>query len=80
VERVGGGRSTQLAGHVAWPAGHHLVPNRLVQVSGDRPRPYKYPPTMEMRRHAPHLEYSICKALILSVVVRHSLDRRVARL
>jgi hypothetical protein len=27
VEKVGGGRSTWLAGHVAWPIGHYLVPN-----------------------------------------------------
>jgi hypothetical protein len=27
VEKVSGGHSTWLAGHVAWPVGHHLVPN-----------------------------------------------------
>jgi hypothetical protein len=31
VEKVGGGHSTQLAGHVALPAGHHLAPNQLLQ-------------------------------------------------
>jgi hypothetical protein len=47
----GGGRSTQPAGEVAWLAGHHLVPNRLLRVGGAPPRTYKYPPTVEMRRH-----------------------------
>jgi hypothetical protein len=28
VEKVGGGRSNHLAGHVAWPSGHHLAPNQ----------------------------------------------------
>jgi hypothetical protein len=27
VDKVGGGRSTQSAGHVAWPPGHHMAPN-----------------------------------------------------
>jgi hypothetical protein len=45
VEKVGGGLSTQPAGHVAWPVGHHLVSYRIDQVGGAPPRPYKYPPT-----------------------------------
>jgi hypothetical protein len=36
VEKVSGGRSTRLAGH--------LAPNRLIQVSRALPRLYKYPP------------------------------------
>jgi hypothetical protein len=44
VEKVSGGRST-------WPTGHHLVPNRLLQVGGAPPWPYKYHPMVEMRGH-----------------------------
>jgi hypothetical protein len=44
VEGQGGGdRSTRPVGHVAWPIDHQLAPNRLLQVSGAPPRPYKYP-------------------------------------
>jgi hypothetical protein len=42
--QVSGGRSTQLAGHVAWPPGLHLVPNRHIQVGGGLIHPYKYSP------------------------------------
>jgi hypothetical protein len=35
---------------------------------------------VEMRRHTPQFGDSTCKALILSVVARHSLVGRVARL
>jgi hypothetical protein len=34
MEKVGGGLSTRLAGHVAWPAGRHLESYRLSQVGG----------------------------------------------
>jgi hypothetical protein len=44
VEKVGGGLSTRPFGHMAWPAGHHLVPNGLLQVGGAPPRTYKYSP------------------------------------
>jgi hypothetical protein len=44
VEKVDGGRSTQ-------PAGHHMAPNRLLQVMGAPLWPYKYPPTVEKSRH-----------------------------
>jgi hypothetical protein len=27
VKKVGGGHSTQSAGHMAWLAGHHFAPN-----------------------------------------------------
>jgi hypothetical protein len=37
VEKGGGSRSTRLAGHVASPAGHHLVTYWLSQVSGAPP-------------------------------------------
>jgi hypothetical protein len=43
VEKVGGGRSTWSASHVAWPAGHHLAPDRLLHVGGAPPQPYKSP-------------------------------------
>jgi hypothetical protein len=80
VEKVSGDRSTWLAVHVVWSADHHLVPNWLLQVGGAPPWPYKYPPTVEMRRHTPRFRDSTCKALILSVVARCSLVRRVAGL
>jgi hypothetical protein len=43
VEKVGGYRSTWAADHVAWPVGHHLAPNRPLQVGGGPIHPYKYP-------------------------------------
>jgi hypothetical protein len=70
VENVGGGCSTRSASHVAWPTGHPLAPNRLLQVGGGPPRPYKYPPTVDMRTHT--FGDSTCKAPILSVVARYS--------
>jgi hypothetical protein len=42
VEKVSGGRSTRLAGHVAWLPNLHLVPNRPLQVGGGLIHPYKY--------------------------------------
>jgi hypothetical protein len=45
--QVGGSHYTRPATHVAWPPGHHLVPNRLLQVSGGPIHPYKYPPHSE---------------------------------
>jgi hypothetical protein len=76
----GGGHSTRLDGHVAWPIGHHLAPNRLLHVGGALPWPYKYPPKVEMRTDTPHFGDSTYKPLILSVVDRHSLVGRVVRL
>jgi hypothetical protein len=48
---VGGGHEKSSAGHVARPPARHLVSYHLSQVSGAPPRPSKYPPTVEMRRH-----------------------------
>jgi hypothetical protein len=56
------------------------LPNRLLQVGGAPPPPYKYPPMVEMRRHTPHFGDSTCKAVILSVVARRSLAGSVERL
>jgi hypothetical protein len=48
VEKVGGGHSTRAAGH-------HVVSNRLLQVSGSPPQPYKYPPYGgNEKTHTPH--------------------------
>jgi hypothetical protein len=80
VEKGSGGRSTRPAGHVARPAGQHLVSYRLSQVGGAPPQPYKYPPPVEIRIHTPLHENSTCKALILSVVARRCLVGRVVRL
>jgi hypothetical protein len=81
VEKVDGGHSTRPAGLMAWPSGHHMAPNQLIQVGGAPTRAYKYspPPTVEMRRHTTFGD-STCKALILSVVARCSFVKRVARL
>jgi hypothetical protein len=38
VEGHGGGESRWMSLH---PAGHHLAPNRLLQVGGAPPQPYK---------------------------------------
>jgi hypothetical protein len=66
VEKVDGGRSTRPVGHVGWAAGHHLAPNRLLQVGGAPPWPYKFPPTVEMRRHTHHiLEIPLAKLSFL---------------
>jgi hypothetical protein len=49
--RVGGGRSTQLAGHVGWPPGLHLVPDlsKLVEV------PFTLiNTTLTVKVHTPH--------------------------
>jgi hypothetical protein len=80
VEKVDGGRSTLLVGHMAWPADHHLAPNRLLQVDGANPQLYKYPYSGNERTHTPHFGDSTCKASILSVVARRSFIGRVARL
>jgi hypothetical protein len=47
VEKVGGGRTTWPADHVAKPAGHHLASYRLNQVGNPSLDPYKYPSTSE---------------------------------
>jgi hypothetical protein len=71
----------------SWPAtwlgrlaDRHFVSYHLDQVGGGPPRPDKYPPPVEIITHTPHFGNSTGKALILSVVVRHSLVRRVVRL
>jgi hypothetical protein len=79
VEKVSGGQTHWPAGHVARPAGCHLVSYHLGQVSGAPPWPYKYPPTGESR-HTQHFGDCTCKTPILSVVARRSLVGRVARL
>jgi hypothetical protein len=82
VKKVSGGRTHWSAGHVAWLPSHHMVSYHLGQVSGAPPWPYKYPLRVEIRTHThtPHFGDSTCKTLILSVVDRHSLVGRVARL
>jgi hypothetical protein len=49
MEKVSEGRSTRPPGHVAWLTGHHLAPNRPLQVGGGAIHPYKYPPHGESR-------------------------------
>jgi hypothetical protein len=62
------------------PVDRHLVSYHLSQVSGAPPRPYKYPPSVEIRTYTPLLGNFTCKALILSVIARHRLVGRVVRL
>jgi hypothetical protein len=80
VEKVGGGRTHWLAGHVARPADYHLAIYRLSQVGGAPPWPYKYPLPVKVKTHTPHFGDSTSKALFLSVVARHSHVKRVMRL
>jgi hypothetical protein len=40
----GGSQTRWLPGHVAWPAGQHLVCYQLNQVGNSSLDPYKYPP------------------------------------
>jgi hypothetical protein len=51
AEKVVGGLSTWLVGHVAWSADRHMVSYRLGQVGGAPPQPYKYPLLVEIRTH-----------------------------
>jgi hypothetical protein len=80
VEKVNGRRTHWSAGHMARPASHHLASYRLGQVDGAPPLPCKYPRPVKVDTHTPHFVDSTCKALFPSVVVRHSLIKRVARL
>jgi hypothetical protein len=81
LEKVSGGRTHWLAGHMARPPGHHLVSYRLGQFGGAPPWPYKYPSIGESQHtHTLHFGDSTCKALFLSVVARCSLVGRVVRL
>jgi hypothetical protein len=52
----------RLAGPTPWPAGHaarllghHLAPNRLIQVGGGPIHPYKYPPHGESQHNTLYL-------------------------
>jgi hypothetical protein len=80
MEKVGGGQTHWSAGHVPRPVGRHLVSYHLGQVGGAPPWPYKNPLPVKVDPHTPHFGYSTYKALFLSVVARHSLVGRVARL
>jgi hypothetical protein len=73
VEKGGGSHSTR-------QAGRHMVSYHLGQVGGAPPRPYKYPPPVEIGRHTPLIGNFTYKALILSVLARCSLVGRVAKL
>jgi hypothetical protein len=70
VEKVSGGCSTQLAGHVAWLAGHHLAPNQHLQVDAGPIHPYKNPPRGESRHTTLYLLFSTCKGSGLVVVAQ----------
>jgi hypothetical protein len=54
VEKGGRSHSTQPTGHMARPAGSHSASYRHSQVGGAPPRPYKYPPLVEIRTHTHH--------------------------
>jgi hypothetical protein len=77
-----GGRShsTRPANNVVRPTDRRLKSYHLGQVGGAPPGSYKYPPLVEIRTHTPLHGNSTYKALILSVVARHSLIGSVARL
>jgi hypothetical protein len=67
VEKVGGGRSTWSADHMAWLAGHHLAPNRPLQVGGGLIQPYKYPPPAIMVNV--DTSHSFCSSPLVKVPV-----------
>jgi hypothetical protein len=51
VEKVSGDRTHWLAGHVARPAGYHLVSYSIGQVSGVPPWLYKYRLPVKVDEH-----------------------------
>jgi hypothetical protein len=61
VEKVGGGRSTWPTAQVAWPTGHHLLPNRPLQVGGVPIHSYKYPPRGESGHTHHYMEIPLAK-------------------
>jgi hypothetical protein len=63
VEKGVGSHSTRSTGHVARPAGRHLLRYRIGQVGGAPSRPYKYPPPVEIRTNTPLHGNSTCIAL-----------------
>jgi hypothetical protein len=64
MEKVGGGRSTRPVGHMAWLAGHHLVPNRPLQVGGGPIHPYKKPAHVKVK-----IPHSTCSSPLVKVLV-----------
>jgi hypothetical protein len=65
VEKVGGGQTKWPAGHVARPAGHHLVSYQLNQVGNPSLNPYKYPSTGGNQNAHHILEISLIKLSFL---------------
>jgi hypothetical protein len=61
---VGGGQTPWLPGHVARPAGHHIVSYQLNQVGYPSLDPYKYPLPVEIK--TPH---SSCSSPLVKVSV-----------
>jgi hypothetical protein len=51
VEKVDGGQTHWPVGHVARPAGHHLVSYHLGRVGEAPPWPYKYPLPVKVDTH-----------------------------
>jgi hypothetical protein len=68
--KAGGGRTPWPMGHVARPAGHHLVCYRLNQVSNPSLDPYKCLPTGENQSNTHYLKFSTCKGFNLVIVVQ----------
>jgi hypothetical protein len=70
-----------------WPVGHvdgrlavHLLQTNLAMSLQAPHWLYKRLHMMKVDTHTPYFGYSTCKAIILSVVARHSLVERVVRL
>jgi hypothetical protein len=61
VEKVDGGQTTWLVGHVARPTGHHLVSYRLNQDGNPSLDPYKDPSTGGNRNTHHILEIPLAK-------------------
>jgi hypothetical protein len=65
VEKVGGGRTTWPADHVAKPASHHLASYRLNRVGNPSLDPYQYPSTGRNLKTYHILEIPFAKLLFL---------------
>jgi hypothetical protein len=67
LTRGGSVQRSLTSGPRGWPTSHHLA--TILQVGGGPTHSYKYPSRLKLT-HTPHIGNSICKALILSVVIQ----------
>jgi hypothetical protein len=65
VEKGGGSQSTWTAGHMARPAGRHMVRYHLGQVGRAPPQTYKYPLQWKSEHTHHYLEIPLAKLSFL---------------